>query len=473
RGIQSQIELKHRERTTLTAGSSRTVNEAVVFLNKDGEGASTLRVRYLVDAATWSPSYNARGDAKAGQVTLEYFASVEQVSGEDWVGVQLELSTATPALIAKAPTLTPMSVALAAPTPAQTKYAYAEAKKELADRQRDMEKNRSLSNSLNGPQGPEGPQGATGAQGQMSQPGAVGFDGGGNAPRGGGDMLVLAINDKNLNEIASQSLILDVLASEKDVKPSGGKGGRVGGIRPTSEEGLSVTYTLTGKTSVPSRMDRQLIQIASMPMKAEFAKVATPSLTQFVYDEAHLTNAGGMVLLAGPLTAYSGGSFMGNGALPTVAAGEQFTLGFGIDSSLRAGRELVDKTEIISGGNRVVTLTYRLTVENFATSATKVRVSERLPKVRENEIKLTMVTATPPPTQPSAGENEDSGLDAKDKKNGMVRWELDVPAQAIGSKAAVVEYTFKLEYDKQMTVVGTENGQPILPAAAAPAPGPK
>lgn len=473
RGIQSQIELKHRERTTLTAGSSRTVNEAVVFLNKDGEGATTLRVRYLVDAATWSPSYNARGDSKTGQVTLEYFASVEQVSGEDWEGVQLELSTATPALIAKAPTLAPMAVVLAAPTPAQVKYAYADAKKELADRQRDMEKSRSLASGANGPQGPQGQGGAEGPRGQLGQPaGDTGnMFGGGNAPRGEGDMAVLAINDKNLNEIASQSLILDVLASEKDVKPSGGKGGRAGGIRPTSEEGLSVTYTLNGKTSVPSRMDRQLIQIASMPMKAEFVKVATPSLTQFVYDEARLTNTGGMVLLAGPLTAYSGGSFMGNGALPTVAAGEQFTLGFGIDSSLRAGRELVDKTEAISGGNRVVTLTYRLTVENFGTAPAKVRVSERLPKVRENEIKLTMVTASPQPTQPSVGENEDTGHEAKDKKNGMVRWEIDVPAQAIGSKSAVVEYTFKLEYDKQMTVVGTESGQPVLPAA--PAPGPK
>ncbi len=469
RGIQSQIELKRRERTALTAGSSRTVNEAVVFLNKDGDGPSTMRVRYLVDAATWSPSYNVRGDAKAGQVTLEYFASVEQVSGEDWEGVQLELSTATPALIAKAPTLTPMSVALAAPAPSAVRYAYADAKKELADKQRDTERNRSLSNSQN--------QAAaqSDASGRLELIQQTAGGGGGSAPRGDDNWAGLAMNDKNLNEIASQSLILDVLASEKDVKPSGSKGsGRGGSAWPNSEEGLSVTYTLSGRTSVPSRMDRQLIQIASMPMKAEFVKVATPSLTQFVYDEAHLTNVGGMVLLAGPLTAYSGGSFMGNGALPTVAAGEQFSLGFGIDSSLRAGRELVDKTEVISGGNRVVTLTYRLTVENFATTPAKVRLSERLPKVRENEIKLTMVSATPQPVPMSQNENEDTSREAKNKKNGLVKWELDVPPQAIGSKAAVVEYAFKLEYDKQMTVVGTDSGQPILPPApAAPAPGPK
>jgi hypothetical protein len=115
RDVQAALEQKQREREKLTAGSARTVNEAVVFLNKEGAGAGTLRLRYLVDSATWTPSYNARGDAKAGGVTLEYFASVSQMSGEDWEGVRVELSTATPAMIAKGPDLTPMLVSLVSP----------------------------------------------------------------------------------------------------------------------------------------------------------------------------------------------------------------------------------------------------------------------------------------------------------------------------------------------------------------------
>lgn len=446
RDFQAELEVKQRERAKLTAGSSKTVSEAVVFLNKDAPAPATLRVRYLVDNATWSPSYNARADTKDGKVTLEYFASVEQLSGEDWSSVQLELSTATPALVARAPSLRPMMVALTNPVGDEKaaslrKLAYAETRDELGRKQREVEIGRNR--SVNGQTlefGADSPASVPAA------PGRAGGGGGGVAPRQPqGD----GFNDElALNNIAGQVQLLDVLAQDKVLRrTASGKDAS----KRLSEEGLSVTYSVQGKTSVPSRSDRQLIQIASLPMKAEFTKVASPVLTQFVYDEASLTNEGGLVLLAGPVTAYSGGSFVGNSELPTVAAGEHLALGFGIDSGLRGTKELVEKTESIQGGNRVVELTYRLEVENFGAAPAKVRLLDRIPKAKESEIRVTI--------EPLGGkvplqEAEDQA--AKDKKNGLLRWDLDVPAQAVGAKAAFVEYKFKLEYDKQMTVVGLE-----------------
>ena len=38
-----------------------------------------------------------------------------------------------------------------------------------------------------------------------------------------------------------------------------------------------------------------------------------------------------------------GGQFVGNGIVPTVAVGQPFTVGFGIDASLRASRERLEK----------------------------------------------------------------------------------------------------------------------------------
>jgi hypothetical protein len=40
------------------------------------------------------------------------------------------------------------------------------------------------------------------------------------------------------------------------------------------------------------------------------------------------------------------------------------------------------------------------------------------------------------------------------KKDGLLRWDVVVPAQAVGTEAAAVEYKFRLEYDKQMSLVG-------------------
>lgn len=442
RDTQAQIELKQREREKLSAGSSRTVNEAVVFLNKADAAAGTLRVRYLVDSATWTPSYNARGEEKSSSVTLEYFASVVQMSGEDWQGVQLELSTATPAMIAKGPDLVPLTVALARPQGEQvtaTKDWYASAKSELKQQARDLDqaRNRELMNSgaMNGPAGS--------ASGGAQADGRFGFD----------------QFDRKLNDVAQADQILDLVAAEKIVRDEP----KAGPVKPV-EEGLSVTYKLTGSTSVPSRTDRQLIQIASVPLKAEYVKVAAPVLTPYVYDEAHVVNESGMVLLAGPLTAYSGGSFVGNGELPTVAAGQSFSVGFGIDSSLRGQRDLIERTETVQGGNKLVEVAYRLSVENFGAAPVKVKLVDRLPVGKDNEIRVTLGNSTVPAQQE---ESDRPGI--KDKRTGVVRWNLDVPAQAIGAKAASVEYKFKMEFDKQMMVVGTgASSQVQLPAQPAP-----
>jgi uncharacterized protein (TIGR02231 family) len=181
-----------------------------------------------------------------------------------------------------------------------------------------------------------------------------------------------------------------------------------------------------------------------MSMPAEFYKVATPVLTEFVYDEAQATNDSKLVLLAGPVSTYVEGRFVGSGEVPTISNGEKFTVGFGIDSSLRASRELVEKTDNIQGGNRVVDLTYRLAIENFGESAAKVRLVDRLPKARESEIKLTLVN----------GGGSEATEPELQKKSGIMKWEVTAAAGATGGKATSLEYKFRLEHDKQLMISG-------------------
>jgi uncharacterized protein (TIGR02231 family) len=222
--------------------------------------------------------------------------------------------------------------------------------------------------------------------------------------------------------------------------------------RPSDEfaavsEGVSVTYQLPNKTNLPSRSDQQLIQITSAPMKAEFHKVAIPVLTSFVYDEATVTNESKNVLLAGPVSTYLAGQFVGHGEIPTVAVGETFRVGFGIDSSLRATRELTEKTDTTQGGNRVSTFTYRIAIENFGDQAVAVRVLDRLPMGKDGQVKLTLA-----PAAQGMEISPDPAYLATDRKKGILRWDVEVPAQAIGPKALAIEYQFSLEYDRQMSV---------------------
>ncbi len=398
-----EIELAQRQRATITRGSSRTLREAVILAEvKEPKGAE-LRVRYLVDQAGWTPSYTARSDGDGKSVNLEYYAAIQQMTGEDWAGVAMTLSTATPSLASRAPDLTPMTISLVADVPQQAADGggYRQAKMANAQQRQELEQQRGQS--------------------------AAAF---------GGEL------DKNLNVIASKDWMLDLTANERIVR-----GARADGMSAAEPDGLSVTYALGGRTSLPSRSDRQQVQIAAVSMPAEFYKIATPALTASVYDEALARNTTRLVLLSGPVSTYVEGRFVGNGLMPTVSVGETFVLGFGNDSSLKGRRELVERSETVQGGNRVVDLTYRLTLENFGGDAAAVRLFDRIPKTREQEIKLTLVDASIPP----ASEN---GAAQEQKKNGILRWDAAIPANAFGEKSLAVEYRIRLEHDKQMTVAG-------------------
>ena len=75
-------------------------------------GDAKLRLSYLVNNASWTPSYNVRATAARDEITVEYNASIQQMSGEDWNDVEMVLSTATPSLVATAPKLEPLAIKL-------------------------------------------------------------------------------------------------------------------------------------------------------------------------------------------------------------------------------------------------------------------------------------------------------------------------------------------------------------------------
>ena len=159
RDLTEKQSLLARQRDQLTAGSDKAIREAVVFVNLK-EAGGKMRVRYLVDGATWDPSYNARVDAKRQGVLVEYNASIEQMSGEDWNDVNMSLSTATPSLVANAPVLLPLTIALHAggvPANKPGGSAYFAEKKVLEEQRQQVEMGRNMAginyfgnNSING-----------------------------------------------------------------------------------------------------------------------------------------------------------------------------------------------------------------------------------------------------------------------------------------------------------------------------------
>lgn len=403
----AEARLQHltARRNAVAAGSSRLLREAVVTISREGADGS-LRLRYLVNHASWSPSYNIHADEGREGVRLEYHAAVQQQSGEDWTDAAMTLSTATPTLTARGPDLIPLVITLGhAGDPGATQSmlvskGYQDARKELLGRQRALAEVRNV-----GPQRRDD----------------------GPAP------------DRDLNELACNVQLLDLIAGERVNRDR-----REPSDRP--DEVVSVSYEIPGATSLPSRPERQFVRITSARLPAAFAKVATPVLTPHVYNQAAVTNTSGAVLLAGPVTAYLNGAFVGGGETHTVADGQSFVVGFGIDSSLRAARELLERVESTQGGNRVVELVYRLAVENFGSAPAAIRLLDRLPTSPSREVTVTLGSMT--------HNLSDDKEYARLRKEGILRWDAEIPPAASGLNEWSIEYRFRIEHDRQMTLLG-------------------
>ncbi|KOR34758.1 MULTISPECIES: mucoidy inhibitor MuiA family protein [Planktothricoides] len=70
----------------------------LLAIEPESAGTFELEISYLVNYASWSPLYDIRSNTTGDQLHLTYLAEVKQKTGEDWIGINLTLSTAKPSL---------------------------------------------------------------------------------------------------------------------------------------------------------------------------------------------------------------------------------------------------------------------------------------------------------------------------------------------------------------------------------------
>jgi len=400
RELREQLNLLQRQRNQLTSGARKTVHEAVLFLDKAAAGDATVRLTYLVRNCGWSPAYNFRADSAAENVEIEYNALVQQMSGEDWTGVKLTLSTATPQLSAAAPGVAPFRVVLASgeldsrtdQTAAQARDRYSSVRRELKQAEAAQNANFALDANIDA--------------------------------------------SWRMNAGANEMQLLELKSDFDDIR---------GWANDTSaaDDGPSLSYQLKTPVSLASRNDQQMIRIIGRTLPGEFYRTATPVLSRHVYRQADVKNTTDLDLLGGQVSMYLDGRFVGRMEIPTVARGQTVVIGLGADPQLSAARQLVERTETTQGGNQVVTFDYRLTIENYHGQPVNVRVFDRVPYADDSkDLRVTL------------GEMSDELSDDPlylrlDRPKGILRWDIEVPANASGADARQVTFSYMLEYARQ------------------------
>jgi hypothetical protein len=116
---------------------------------------------------------------------------------------------------------------------------------------------------------------------------------------------------------------------------------------------------------------------------------------------------------------------------------------------------LVDKVDSVQGGNRETRFEYRLVVENFADAPAPLRVIDRLPHAENGtDLRITMGDT-------SDAVSEDKLYQREERPMGILRWDVEAPANAAGEDARLITYKYSVEYDRQYVVSLTSSKQQL------------
>lgn len=364
-------------------GGGSVERSAVLRVAMPSAGEVPLSLTYLVTDAGWQPAYAVRTSADRASVTLDFDATVQQRSGEDWNDVRMSLSTAQPTIAANPPAVQPVFVQLLRPQPP-----------------------------------------VSGGLASVSE---------GRAARDGDDRSGLA----DAAEPSSPRFRSTFARAAADAE--------------VASAGTAVNFDLPRRVTVPTDSDRSTrTRVASIQPQATFVYAAQPLLTDAVYLRGTLVNASPYQLVPGPAQVFMGEDYVGPTRLGSVAPQGQFDLFFGVDRALRATRETVKRTAGDRGlfsGSREDLREERITIDNGTGRAIRVEVLDRRPVSRDERIKVAVEELSAPL---SANPEYVAGPFTQ----GILRWDLQVPAEARGPSAATLSWKVRTTWPKDVEPTG-------------------
>ena len=352
-----------------------------VGITPAGAGDFELEISYVCDRASWKPLYDLRVSSTDNRVHLTYLAEVQQTTGEDWSAVALTLSTAKPGLGTLPPKLTPWYVDVFQPLPP--------APAPMMARKRTVA--------------------------------AAGADG----------------NDENHDDLLLMASIDEIEFGSDAMQPLFAAEAPAAQI---TNAGGVVTFAIDGNNNIPGDGAFHKITIFNDDYPSHFEYVAVPKLVSFAYLQAVVTNpANSVTLLPGQATIFRDNRFVGSTPLENVAPGQEFKLNLGIDEGLKLTRDLIERKvdKQLLGGQRRITVAYRLVVTNLRAQAATLKLTEQLPVSRNEQIKVRLNRTSP---QLQLGEM------------GLLEWSLQLEP----NDKQELSYQFTVEHAPALVVRGLD-----------------
>ncbi len=355
--------------------------EVKVFVSVRAPLEAELSLRYQVPDASWSALYDARlgtgSRTAAPKLTLTRRASITQRTAEPWEDVALLLSTTRPTAGSAAPELWPITVDFPADRPL------------AAPQPRPVAPTSDMTMAQRGRDASSGLAAGQAADEERAA--------------------------KEMSEVAERRAEADVGA-------------------------FQAVFTVPGRLSVPNTGEAKRVQIDEADIEPSLMVRAVPRVDAraFLYAKFALPKAA--PYLAGSVSLFRDGTFVGGGRLPQLSPGEEHEMGFGADDRVRVKHAVIEEkrgeTGLISA-MRTDTRSYRLTIRNLHERPIAFSVRDQLPVAGNQEIKVELVGRTPPTRKDL------------DDRRGVLAWE----DRLAPDEERAIEFAYRMSWPSGKSIV--------------------
>ena len=395
-----------------------------------------------VGGPRWVPDYDLHLDAEAGLGRVAVNALVSQSTGEDWRGVPLRLSTATPGAAANLPKLAAWYLEEQAPPEPEPEAEYYEEEKAVmaeAPRRSKSKKSAPRARSTRGAAAPaeydsypvESLQlesagamrrgGGGMAGGSSSRSSSSGSSYGGPAPAPASRMVVNEPPTDLLYRLLGPPPSGMPLISPPHIVVPPPTGPAVDWARfdPARQAGgFDYAMQSAGNVDIPADGVARRIPLLTLELPARFEHRVPAVVQEAGWLYALLKQDGQAPLLSGEARVFQSGDLLGNTTLPMSARGATFEVPLGKDEQLRVERkvdEVADRSGPIAGGESL-SRTVTLKVRNLRPDAVHAVITDRVPVTYQDGMKVQIVEAPSPA--------------AAVGKDGLIEWTVDLAAGA-------------------------------------------
>jgi uncharacterized protein (TIGR02231 family) len=342
----AEKELSDRRKAQEDFQDEATASSRAVRVDLKLANAAEVQISldYVMPSASWKPIYDARLNPSTDEVVLDYFAEINQYTGENWDNVDMELSTSRPSEGATPGSVTPITL-----TSYVDPYANMAPLKLSETQTIHMLEGVAIKDPLGGR--------GDGRQAQM---------------RGSFDT---EYGNATANPVAIAAADLE---------------GEL--------ESLAATFSVARKVTVPSGSESVRAPINRWSLKGEMSLLSRPRVKAGVYRTMLLTNQPDAPLLPGSMSIFAGNDFIGKFAVTElVAPGQTFDIPFGIDNYVTSKREILVHKKGNGGGDQYVEETIKITLANSSRLTREISLEEALPVSHDTNVKVKMGDINPEP----------------------------------------------------------------------------